>query len=159
MCEDLYLGFSMERFIRKKLNSLDNITLMEVINSVFYRRTFIAYIQKIHPFESKTESMVLLKRYILCQKVLVNHDNIDDSDIFENLLESCPTFEWEKKIGSLKNEKDRDLHFVYAMEKLKWETIIELICHNDYKLFLMAIKKKSTLLRNILKEVYECYFF
>lgn len=159
ICEDLYLGFSMDRFVGKKLNKLDNITLMEVVNNVIYRKTFIEYIQKIHPFEQETESMNLLRRYILCQKILMDHEHFDDKNIFEKLLDSCSTYEWEKKLTSLKEDKDRDLHFIYAMEKLKWETIIELICHNDYKLFLTAVKRKSSLLKTILKDIYQFYFF
>lgn len=159
LCEDLYFGFSMDRFVDKKLSSLDKITLMEVVNSVIYRKTFIKYIQKIHPFEPETESMNLLRRYILCQKILLNHEDFNDKEIFEKLVESCPTFEWEQRIKSLENVGEKDLHFVYAMEKLKWETIIELICHNDYKLFLTAVKRKSTIIKNILKEVFRMYYF
>lgn len=159
LCEDLYFGFSMERFVNKKLNNLNDITLMEVVNSVIYRKTFVKYIQKIHPFEPETESMTLLKRYILCQKILLNHEDFDNKETFEKLIESCPSYEWELKLKSLENVGEKDLHFVYAMEKLKWETIIDLICHNDYKLFLTAVKKRSNLVKTILKEVYKFYYF
>lgn len=159
LSEDLYFGFSMDRFVSKKLKNLDNITLMEVVNDVIYRRTFVKYIQKIHQFESETESMTLLKRYILCQKIIMNQEDFNDKSIFERLIELCPTYEWELKLKSLEILEEKDLHFVYAMEKLKWETIIELICHADYKLFLTAVKKKSSLIKNILKEVYKFYYF
>lgn len=148
LCEDLYLGFSMDRFVNKKLNILDNITLMEIINDVIHRRTFIKYVQKTHPSETEPESLRLLKRYILCQKILMNHEDFDDKENFEHLIESCSTFLWEQKLKSLENNGEKDINF-----------IIELICHNDYRFFLTAVKKRSSSIKIILKEIYRLYYF
>lgn len=155
LLDGLNLGYSMDHFINKKLSQLENVTLMETINDIILRRTLIKYIQKLHSSETELESIILLKRYIICQNILMNHDLFEDRDTFDKLIELSPSFLWEQKIKTLDNKGKKDLNFTYVMEKLKWETVIDLICHDDYKFFLMAIKKKSTLIRSILREIYK----
>lgn len=119
LCEDLFLGFTMDRFVEKKLKIMENTTLMEIISDVVHRRTFIRYIQKMHPSESEPDSLRLLKRYILSRKILMNHEDFDDEEIFEKLIETCSTFLWEQRLKSLDNNGERDINCTYVMEKLK----------------------------------------
>lgn len=156
---DLQSDDTMDKFIKKKLIKLDNITLMETLNDVIFRRIFIGFIQIIHSPQSEFESMNLLKRYSICQKILTNHESFNDDEIFDKLIKYSPNFLWEQKIRGLLNRGERDLNFIYVMEKLKWETIIELICHNDYKTYLTAIKLKSKIIRELIREIYKIYHF
>lgn len=152
-------GTTIDNFVKKKLNKLDNITLMEILSDVVYRNIFVKFIQKIHPNQEETGAMKMLKRYILCQKILLNQENFNDKNIYIKLIKYCPSFIWELKIQNLSQNGRKDLNFMYVMEQLKWETIIDLICHDGYKAFLLAIKQKSKVLVNLLREVYELFYY
>lgn len=154
---EFYLDHAMENFVNKKLKKLNQTTLMEIINDTIYRRLFIKFIQKILPGER--ESTMLLKRFILCQKLMMDKNLFDEKEIFEKLIELCPSFQWEQKIIQLSNGKQKDINFIHVLENLKWETIIELICHNDYKIFLSAIKRNSPAIIKLLREIFRNYYF
>lgn len=109
--------------------------------------------------KSVVESMKLLNRYILCQKILDIQENFKNKDTFKKLIELCPSMLWIQKIRILKNTGKKDINFDYKMEKLKWKAVIELICHDDYRDFLVAIRQKSTLIKEILKELYEMIYY
>lgn len=150
-----HLYNAMETFVEKKLNKLKHITLRELINDLIYRRLLIKYIECVNP---SSDSMNVLKRFLLCQKILEKHEFFDLKTC-NKLIELSPSFQWEQKLNILWQKRECDLNFIHQMETLKWETILELICHNDYKCFLSAIKRKSTMIIRILKEIYEYYYF
>lgn len=152
-------GYYVHELINKKLRVLDKASLMDIIDDVIHRRIFIKFIQKIHESDNKTEAMKLLNRYILCHKILNNQENFENKKTFKKLIELCPSILWVQKIENLNNNGKDEMNFEYVMEKLKWETVTELICHDDYKKFLTAIRKKSKLIVEILKESYEIYYF
>lgn len=156
---DFYSELPMESFINKKLKKLNNITLMETVNNVVFRRIFIKFIQKLHSTEVEFETMNILKRYIICQKIMLNHEHFEDDETYNKLIELCPSLQWQQKIKILADKGETDLNFTYTMEKLKWETIIELICHDDYKTYLTAIKLKSKIITEILIDIYNTYYF
>lgn len=132
---------------------------MEIVDNVLFRKIFIKFIQIIHPFEVKFESLILLRRYILCQKIIQNNEIIKFEEIYNKLLALCSNSIWEQRIENLVNQSESSISFVNMFEKLKWETIMELICNNDYKAFLIAIKKKSPIIREIIKNSYELYYY
>lgn len=156
---DFYSELPMESFINQKLKKLNNITLMETVNNVIFRRVFIKFIQKIHSTEAELDTMIMIKRYIICQKLLLNHESFEDDETYNKLIELCPSLLWQQKIRNLANRGETDINFTYTMEKLKWETIIELICHDDYKSYLTAIKLKSKIITEILIDIYNMYYF
>lgn len=157
---DSHSAFSMDNIVIKKLlQKLDNITLMETVDDVILRRIFIKFIQKIHDNEVEFESMKLLKKYMICQKILLNHELFENDYIYNKLLKSCPSFLWEQRIKSLVHTGEKDINFNYVIEKLKWETMIDLICNDDYRTYLMAIKQKSSTIQEVVKEIYEIYYF
>lgn len=148
---------AVDNFVNKKLKILEHISLIEIINDTIYRKLFTKFLYENQP--NQGESMNTLKRFILCQRILRNTNIFDVEEIFEKLIELCPTFLWEQKIKNLSHKGEKDLNFIYVMENLKWESLIELICHNDYKRFLTAIKQKSGRIKDILRTIYENYFF
>lgn len=154
---DFHFGYAMDNFVNKRMKKLEHITLMEIINDSIYRRLFVKFMEKLHLHEC--ESMILLKRFILCQKFILNHDLFEDREYYGKLIELSPTYLWEQKIQKLKIGNKEDLNFVHVMETLKWETIIDLICHSDYKYFLSAIKRKSNRIKKLLGEIYKNYYF
>lgn len=156
---DFYNGGAMDSFVAKILNKLDKITLMEIIDNVMLRRIFIKFIQGINPPNTEFESMNLLKRYIICQKIILKNEVFENNEIYDKLIKLCPTFLWQQRIKSLAYRYEKDLNFLYVMEKLKWESVIELICHDDYKSFLTAIKFKSKSIKQILINTYKIYYY
>lgn len=155
--DDFHCGKAMDNFVTKKMNKLQRITLMEIINDTIFRSLFIKFLYGLR--EDDTESIIPLKRFILCQKLVANPDLFDDNDIYNKIIELSPSFLWEMKIKKLAIDNKKDLSFIFAIETLKWESLIEIIIHNDYKIFLMEIKRKSEKLINILKKIYRNYYF
>lgn len=144
--------------INKLLMKLDNITLMETIDDIMFRKIFIQFMQKIHSDENEIESLNILNRYIICHKVLLDQEILDEQ-VYRNLLDLCPNSIWQQKIRNLVQQDSRDINFTYIIEKLKWESILELISHDDYKRYLMAIKRKSNVLKTIVKDSFNVYYF
>lgn len=146
----------MDNFLNKILNRLKYISLKEILDDTLLRNLFIKFVQ--YDIPQDNEAVILLKRFILCEKLIANPVAMDRKTSFENLIERCPSFVWEIKLQNLMHKTGGDLDYVYILECLKWETIIELICHNDYKRFLEAIKTNSKRIRNILATIYTEYF-
>lgn len=61
----------MENFIERKIKKLNEITLMETLNDVTFRRIFSKFIQKTHETEVRFESSILMTQYLICQKNIV----------------------------------------------------------------------------------------
>lgn len=154
---EAHLKYAMDNFIQKKLKQMEHVTLMEIINDTILRKLFISFIEYFHAHES--ECLQLLKRFMICQKIIANRDAFDDKETYEKLIELCPSFVWEQKLKQLKYSNKRDISFVHIMENLKWGTIIEIICHHQYKFFLSNIRQKSTLIVKLLKNIYKNYYF
>lgn len=148
-----------EKFIAKNLLKLDSITLMAVLEDVMLRRIFLEFIKKINCESTDFETVKLMRRYVLCQKIILKKELFEEDDIYCKLLKICPNFLWQQRIKALTHRCERDINFLYVLEKLKWESVIELICHDDYRKFLMAIKTKSTQIREILGDTYRKYYF
>lgn len=157
---DFSLNYTMQNeIIDKLLKKLDNITLKETLDDIVYRKIFVKFIQKHHLDEEEIESLNILSRYILCHKILLDQETFDDIEVYQKLLNLCPTQIWQQKIRNLVHQDFRDINFTYVIEKLKWESIIELICHDDYKKYLMAIKRKSKILGTIVRNSCDVYYF
>lgn len=140
------------RFAKDILANMNQITLDEIIHNHIYRNLFAKFIQYGH--KSDSDSMKLLKRFILTEKILKNPNIIDDPTTFETLIELSPSFSWEKRILRLSKPEERNLNFVYMIENLKWESIVEIMCHEDYERFLRAIANKSNLILKLLRKIY-----
>lgn len=150
---ELYTENSMKTFVTRHLKKLEHITLMEIINQTLYRNVFVKFVEQLHPI-IETEAIIALKRFILCQKILKNNDLFDNLIIFERLIELSPSYACEQKLRDLFHLGTRDLNFIHILERLKWKTIIELICHTDYKNFLTAIRQKSNQIKSIFRTIY-----
>lgn len=152
-CNEFCAKCAMDNLINNQLDKLKNITLHEIIYDPIYRNLLARFIQY-QFFQYDTESMTILKRFILCERILKNPDIIEDPVVYETLIESSPTFSWEERIRELSVKSQRHLNFPHMMENLEWETIVELICHHDYERFLRAIDEKSPRITSILREIY-----
>lgn len=155
--EQSQIEYALENFVNRKIEKLNDISLMKIIDDPPLLLLFKKYISRGHTI--KSESMILLERFLLCEKVLKNTYLIDNSHTIENLLELCTTYEEEEKVRSLMHPINEKIKRLYEVEKLKWNTLIELICHDDYKRFLTSVKKKSNLIKSILVFTYGDYFY
>lgn len=157
---DLSLDYSKQNVvINKLLGKLESITLMETIDDILFRRIFIAFMQKVHSDRNEIESLKILSRYIICHRILLDQEIFEDSEVYSKLVELCPNLAWQQKIKSLIQQDSRDINFTYVIEKLKWESIMELICHDDYKYYLTAIRQKSRRIKRIVKSSCDVYYF
>lgn len=157
--KEVFSGLTMDNFTSKTLKKLYKYTLMETLNDVLLRRIFVKFIHDIHSTETEFESINILHRYIICHKILSNQIKFENTETTQKLIKLCPNFKWQQKIEKLTLLGENDLNFTYIIEKLKWETVIDLICHDDYKHYLTAIKSKSKLILDILRDTYESYYF
>lgn len=148
---------AMEIFINKKLNKLEQITLMEVVNDIIFRKLFNEFFEKDRINQYPVVN--ILKRYTLCEKIIRYPELFNNNIFVENLIDLCPSFEWEQRIINLSLKRTKDLNFFHTIEKLKWETITEIICHDNYRYFLKAIKEKSRKIIRILVSIYWDHFF
>lgn len=142
------IEYALENFVNRKIEKLNDISLMKIIDDPPLLLLFKKYISRGHT--AKTESMILLERFILCEKNLKSTHLIDNSHVIENLLELCTTFHEEERIRRLLHPTIEKINRLYEVEKNKWNTLTLLICHDDYKRFLTSVKKKSNLIKNIL---------
>lgn len=156
---DVFSGIPMDKFTSKTLIKLYNYTLMETLSDVMLRKIFIKFIHSIHSTEIGFESMKILERYTTCQKILSNKTKFKNTEISQKLIILCPNTQWQQRIKKLTLLGENDLNFLYTIEKLQWETVIDLICHDDYKHFLTAIKMKSKLILKILADIYYSFYF
>lgn len=152
-CDEFCTKCAVDNFLDNQMEKLSDITLHEIIYDPIFRNLFARFIQyQFFPYD--TESVSILKRFILCEKILKKPDIIDNPVIYETLIELSPTFTWEERIRKLSDQAERNLNFLHMMENLKWETLVELICHHDYERFLRAIDEKSLRIKNLLREIY-----
>lgn len=158
-CMDCSTIKPLDKVIKNKIEKLYEYSLMETLNDVTLRLVFTKFIESIHETEKETESLIMMRQYVICQKIIKNNLNFDNHVIYRDLLRYCPTIWWHQKIKELKQRGQKDEHFKYVIEKLKWEVVIELICHEDYKAYLMAIKRKSRIFKEILRQIYNLYYF
>lgn len=156
---DVFSGIPMDKFTSKILIKLYNYSLMETLSDVMLRRIFIKFIHSIHSTEIEFESKKILERYTMCQKILSNKFKLKNTEISQKLILLCPNTQWQQRIEKLTLLGEKDLNFLYIIEKLQWETVIDLICHDDYKNFLTAIKMKSKLILEILADIFDSYYF
>lgn len=155
--ERTQIEYALENFVNRKIEKLSDISLMEIINDPPLLILFKKFIQRGHTV--KTESVILLDRYILCDKILKNTFLINNSHTINSLIEACTTYAEEKKIRSVLHPSHEKINRLYELEKFKWNTLLELICHDDYKGFLTAVKRKSHLIKSILIFIYGDYFY
>jgi hypothetical protein len=155
--EQSQIEYALENFINRKIETLNDISLMEVITDAPLLLLFKKFIQGGHTV--KQESMILLERFFLCEKILKNTFLLNNSHTIENLIEMCTTYTEEEKVRDMLSPVNERINRLYEMEKYKWNTLIELICHDDYKRFLTAVKKKSKLIKTLLISIYGEYFY
>lgn len=155
--EQTQIEYAMENFVNRKIDKMNDISLTEIISDPPLLLLFKKYIQRGHTVE--TESTILLERYLLCEKVLKDTFLIDDSRTISSLIDKCSTFAEEKKMRNILNPMNEKINRIYEVEKFKWNTLVELICHDDYKRFLTSVKKKSNLIKNMLILIYGDYFY
>lgn len=155
--EQTQIEYAMENFVNRKIEKLNDISLLEIINDPTLLILFKKFIQRGHSVE--TESTILLERFLLCEKILKNSFLINNSHTLKNLIEKCSTYESETKLKNALQSTNEKIVRLYEVEKFKWNTLIELICHDDYKRFLTAVKRKSNLIKSILIFIYGDYFY
>lgn len=141
-----------KNFAKTHLNNLKQLTLTGMITNPLYRLLFMKFSQNGQEL-ADTEAVKLLKRYSICEKILRNPDIIDDPLIYEALINLSPSLSWELRITELSVPSERSLNFVPMMENLKWETILDLVCHSDYVDFLIAIDNNSKKIKKYLREL------
>lgn len=152
-CNEFCTKCALDNFMENQMEILRDITLHEIIYNPILRCLFTKFMQP-ENFGFDTESMTILKRFMLCEKILKKPNIIDDTAIYEMLIELSPSFSWEVRIEELSSQSERQLNFRHMIENLKWETLVELICHNDYEQFLKAIDGKSKRIENLLRKIY-----
>lgn len=155
--EQTQIEYAMENFVNRKIDKMNDISLTEIISDPPLLLLFKKYIQRGHTVE--TESTILLERYLLCEKVLKDTFLIDDSRTISSLIDKCSTFAEEEKMRNILSPMNEKINRIYEVEKFKWNTLVELICHDDYKRFLTSVKKKSNLIKNMLILIYGDYFY
>lgn len=146
------IKLDIENFVKRKLEKLEKITLLEIILDPFLQALFREFIQRGQTVEM--QSTILLERFLLCDKIIHNPDLMNNTEKMENLIEKCTTYEQELIIQNLKTGHNNMSNCLYEIETLKWKTLIDLICERDYKQFLNAIKNKSSLIEHILVKIY-----
>lgn len=145
------INYTRQNIINEQLRSLEKATFWEILNHPIYREIYAKFIQYQHVGDS--ESTILLKRWILSGKIVKNINIIWDPIVFEEIIELCPSYEWEIRITNTRKTEDYK-NFKAMMKNLKWETFIEMVLHNDYARFMKAKQNKSRLITQILKGIY-----
>lgn len=130
------------------------MTLIGIINDPIARILFMKYIQLGQRTDS--DAMIRLKCYMLCNSLLENTKLLRQTEIVDNLIELCPSYQWELKLKqnfSLHN-KSHNKDIKPMLTFLKRESIIELEIHHEYHRFITDISSKSNIIKMILKNIY-----
>lgn len=91
----------------------------------------------------KSEAMIHLECYEMCDKFLQNPRLCDDQDVIDDLLGLCPTFTWEQRItDALENNSLRNDRIRHVLNDLKRECVNSIECHNDYDRFRRELLRK-----------------
>lgn len=148
---DPVINYAHQNFVNEQLRNLEKATFWEILNNPTFREIYAKFIQHQHIGDS--ESTIILKRWILSGKIIKNVNIIWDSIVFEEIINLCPSYEWETRMTNARKTEDYK-NFRGMMKNLKWETFIEMILHNDYARFMRAKQNKSRLIKQIMNEIY-----
>lgn len=154
--DHMQIEYAMENFVNRNLEKLNRITSMEIIYDPSLQMLFKKFIQRGHSI--KMESTILLERFLLCDKIIHNPRLINNMQYMKRLVKKCTTYEQELMVENLKSKTDGISECLYVLEGFKWRTLIDLICQEDYKNFLNAVRNKSKLIRQILIIIYSDRF-
>ncbi|XP_031619241.1 uncharacterized protein LOC116338250 [Contarinia nasturtii] len=93
----------------------------------------------------KSEAMIHLECYEMCDKFLRNSQLYEDQDLIDHLLSLCPTYTWEQRITDTleNNSGDHRYHRIrHVLNDLKRECVHSIECHNDYDRFRRELLRK-----------------
>lgn len=92
----------------------------------------------------KSEGMMLLECYDICDKVLRNRHLIHHSDCIDDLLSLCPSIMWEQRINDvIQNDPEHSMQrIVPILRDLKLECVHSIERHNDYDRFRRELLRK-----------------
>lgn len=142
----------MENFINEHLYQLRTSTFVNILTNQTLRKVFEKFIQIGHTHDS--EMTILLKRYELYGKIMNNIELINNSDTYESLLNSAPSLLWESRLRSVALNIAERKNFLYILKNLSNETLVEIICHDDYNRFMRKIRGNSEIFKKILRDIY-----
>lgn len=125
---------------------IEHFAMMNVSSLIVHStgKTLFQNFLRIGHCDDKSEAMVHLECYELCEKFLRNIQMIEDNDDVEHLLSVCPTFVWEQRITNAKinNSSDQRDGIRQVLNDLKRECVHSIECHNDYDRFRRELLRK-----------------
>lgn len=154
--EHTHNDYRMENFVNCNINKLNKMTSMDIVHDPILQFLFKEFVQRGHSI--KTEPTLYIERFLLCDKIIKYPTLLNNKCTMNKLIEKCSTYESEIRLRDLANRGIEPLNHLYELERYKYETLIDLICHEDYKRFLTAVKNKSRLIKEILEFIYGDFY-
>lgn len=104
------------------------------------KRLFANFLRIGHQHD-KSEAMLHLECFDLCDNFLTNTRMIRDKEMIDDLLGLCPSYLWEERITNAINEKN-SIDIYQVLKELKHECVQNIECHNDYDRFRRELLRK-----------------
>lgn len=93
--------------------------------------------------QDKSEAMVHLECFEMCDKFLRNINLIREQAAIDDLLSLCPSYSWEQKITDAIETHSMNHHVIReVLNDLKDECVHSIECHNDYDRFRRELLRK-----------------
>lgn len=115
---------------------IENFSMMSVSGLITHEagsRLFRNFLRIGH-LRDKSEAMILLECHDVCKKILANLQLVYEKDTVDQLLNLCPTFDFEQRLSEA-FQSGQDQKIVQILQALQHECVRNVECHNDYDRF------------------------
>lgn len=146
-----------KNFIKNQLERISIMTLSDMIMDPMVEILIFRYLLKEHQL-GILEIKTLWQCYKISEKILWNTDLINDREIIESLLRTCPPIIWEHDIINLAEQSKKHKnhkHIVIMIKKLMDECIMDMECTTSYYSFYSDIAFRAKKLKKYLGELFD----
>lgn len=123
----------------EQIESYSIMNVNQLLKDTAGLKLFKAFL-KIGHERVKPTTLLNIECYELCDKLLQNTEFKDS--LVEELVELCPTFEWEERVNEVLQCNNAETEFPALLKELKIECINSIECDQNYYRFRQELSAK-----------------
>lgn len=154
---NLLRNYRKRTFIMKQMKRINCMSLIGIINDPIAAILFRKYLLNECP-DREQEIRIYWNCYLLSEQILWNNKLLEQDQMVEKLLQTCPPILWENEILMMAQwvkDSNRTRFICYRINKLMSDCIIDIENNTGYQNFLCDLQFRKEKISTYLEQVYD----